>query len=58
MTKTTTQAADLIGTRVEAGTGDDYDTGTVQAVIDEQTVLVAWDSGVKTPAAISQLTAI
>lgn len=45
------------GARVEAGTGDDYDTGRVES-IDGAMALVAWDSGIKTPAPLSDLRAI
>ena len=44
-----------IGRRVEAGEGDDYDTGEVYGGVDAETVLVAWDSNVKTPAAVATL---
>ena len=43
-----------IGTRVEGGEGEDHDTGRVIGYIDppqgECDVMVAWDSGVRTPA--------
>jgi hypothetical protein len=44
-----------IGRRVEAGEGDDYDTGEVYGGVDAETVLVAWDSHVKTPAPVATL---
>lgn len=47
-----------IGARVEGGEGDDYDTGTVLQHIAGAQVLVAWDSGVTTPAPASILTVI
>ena len=47
-----------IGARVEGGEGDDYDTGTVREHLAGAQVLVAWDSGVTTPAPASILTVI
>jgi hypothetical protein len=53
-----------IGARVEAGNGEDYDTGTVIEAVGEDAnhsmatgdaVFVAWDSGVRTWAPISEL---
>lgn len=43
-----------VGDRVEAGEGEDNDTGRVES-IDGDTAIVAWDSGVKTPADVSAL---
>jgi len=48
----------LVGKRVEGGIGEDHDTGRVLGVIDARRVEVAWDSGVRTPAYISDLTEI
>lgn len=45
------------GDRVESGEGKDHDTGRVESVAGE-TAIVAWDSGVKTPAAVSRLRAL
>lgn len=45
------------GDRVEGGQGEDHDTGRIES-IDGDTALVAWDSGVKTPAPLSILRAI
>jgi len=42
------------GDRVEAGDGEDHDTGRVES-IDGDTAFVAWDSGVKTRASVSAL---
>lgn len=47
-----------VGLQVEAGQGEDHDTGHIEAVADARTVFVAWDSGVKTPAGISALKVI
>lgn len=44
-----------IGMRVCGGAGEDHDGGWVVAVIDDETVEVSWDSGVRTPAAIESL---
>lgn len=44
-----------VGDRVEAGKGEDHDTGRVERIDSEDMAFVAWDSGVKTPAAISDL---
>ena len=52
------QALPPIGARVEGGDGDDYDTGTVRQHMAGAQVLVAWDSGVTTPAPASILTVI
>ena len=48
----------LVGNRVEAGEGEDHDTGTIVKIIDRETVLVAWDSQVTTPAAKADLTLV
>ncbi len=45
----------LVGQRVEAGAGDDHDTGTVERVMRSGAVFVSWDSGVKTPADVASL---
>lgn len=44
-----------IGDLVEAGKGEDHDTGRVERIDSLEVAYVAWDSGVKTPAAISDL---
>lgn len=48
-----------IGSRVSGGKGEDADTGRVVAHIEppqgECDVMVAWDSGVRTPAVSSDL---
>lgn len=46
-----------VGARVEAGEGDDHDTGTVRAVLRPGVVEVAWDTQVITPADTSALAA-
>lgn len=46
-----------VGDRVEAGDGDDYDTGRVER-IDGDSAIVAWDSGVKTPMDLTALRVI
>lgn len=57
---TAKQIADMIlsnvqiGSHVEAGYGEDYDTGRVES-IEGDAAFVAWDSGVKTVAAVSRL---
>lgn len=43
------------GDRVEAGVGDDHDTGRVVRILTATTCEVAWDSGVRTPAAFADL---
>ena len=43
-----------VGDRVEGGKGEDYDTGRIES-IEGAVVIVAWDSGVKTPASLSSL---
>lgn len=45
----------LMGRRVEAGEGADHDTGRVERIDSTDMAYVAWDSGVKTPAAIADL---
>ena len=47
-----------IGDKVEAGIGEDHDTGRVERIDSASTAFVAWDSGVKTTAAIARLRAI
>lgn len=44
-----------VGDHVEAGKGDDHDTGRVERIDSLDMAYVAWDSGVKTPAAIADL---
>lgn len=43
-----------IGDRVEAGAGEDHDTGIVRR-IDRDLAFVSWDSGVATPCPIGDL---
>lgn len=45
---------DLGELRVEAGEGEDRDTGRIES-IDGDMALVAWDSGVKTPCPLADL---
>lgn len=42
------------GDRVEGGEGDDHDTGRIESV-EGAVAIVAWDSGVKTPACLRSL---
>lgn len=46
-----------VGARVEAGVGQDYDTGRV-IEIDGAMAIVAWDSGVRTPCPLADLAVI
>lgn len=46
---------DLVGQRVEAGEDEDHDVGRVIRILDRDTALIAWDSGVRTPANIGDL---
>jgi hypothetical protein len=48
------EVAFSVGDRVEAGEGEDHDTGRVES-IEGNAACVAWDSGVKTPANLSAL---
>lgn len=50
-------AAPSIGDRIEAGEGDDHDTGRIES-IDGSMAFVAWDSGVKTAAPLADLALI
>jgi hypothetical protein len=43
-----------VGDAVEGGHGEDYDTGRIES-IEGDTAIVAWDSGVKTPAGVEML---
>lgn len=54
MTKTEAQTAMARHAKVEAGVGDDHDTGHILALVDD-TAIVGWDSGVRTPCPISDL---
>lgn len=45
-----------IGDRIQAGRGEDRDTGRIVAAIDAGLCRVAWDSGVVTPCAITDMT--
>lgn len=48
----------VVGTRVEAGTGEGHDTGTVLS-IEGDVALVAWDGGAcKAECSIDSLTAL
>jgi len=44
------------GDRVSGGIGEDQDTGRVIELLDDGMVLVAWDSGIRTPAVAADLT--
>lgn len=46
-----------VGMKVEAGEGEDHDTGRVES-IDNDMAFIAWDSGVKTPCPIGDLRAL
>lgn len=43
-----------VGDKVEAGKGEDHDTGRVVS-IDDTMAFVSWDSGVATPCPIADL---
>lgn len=49
------------GTKVEAGVGEDHDTGRIISIANDGTkwsvAMVAWDSGVRTPCPICDLSA-
>jgi hypothetical protein len=45
-------------TRVCAGKGVDYDEGIIIDVDDDETAVIAWDSGVRTPCAIAELSMV
>ena len=49
------EATLTVGSRVEAGQGEDHDTGRI-IEIDGEMALVAWDSGVKTRHPLADLT--
>lgn len=48
----------VVGSRVQSGTGDDYDTGAIAEFVSASVAIVAWDSHVKTRADVSTLRAI
>lgn len=54
----TNEAKIQVGDLVEAGHGDDHDTGIVERIDSDTMCFVAWESGVKTPAVIADLTVI
>jgi hypothetical protein len=54
MTKHEAQAALESHTKVEAGNGDDHDTGHILAINGDMAD-VGWDSGVRTPCPITDL---
>jgi len=54
MTKTAAKRAMKNGTQVEAGVGEDHDTGVILALNGEMAE-VAWQSGVRTPCPITDL---
>ncbi len=43
-----------IGSRVEAGQGEDHDAGRIVEIVGDMAT-VAWDSGVKTPCPLADL---
>ena len=57
MTKIEAQDAMETRSQVEAGTGDDHDIGHILSV-DGDVATVAWESGVRTPCPIADLSAI
>lgn len=57
MTKQQAQAAMESHTKVEAGEGEDHDTGYILAINGDMAD-VGWDSGVRTPCAIADLAAL
>lgn len=58
MTRTEIETAIETRARVEGGDGEDHDTGWIVEMIDDDTVLVSWDSGVRTPCPIDLLSLI
>lgn len=58
MTEIEAGNAMIYGTRVQAGLPgtDDHDTGRVVAIDSNGMALVAWDSGVRTPCPLADLT--
>lgn len=54
MTKIEAQAALENHTKVQGGEGADHDTGYIHS-IDGEMAVVGWDSGVKTPCPIADL---
>ena len=56
MTKLEAQAAMEAHSKVEAGKGEDHDTGHILS-LDGETASVGWDSGVRTPCSIADLSA-
>jgi len=52
MTKQQATQAMENGTKVEAGKGEDYDTGVIHS-IDGDMAVVGWQSGVNTPCPIA-----
>jgi hypothetical protein len=56
MTKVEAEAAIESKTLVAGGTDtEDYDEGYVVEIIDDERVLVAWNTGVRTPALLADL---
>jgi len=62
MTEAEARTAIKQRTRVEGGVGADHDTGIILEVlaapVGKCDVLVAWDSGVRTPAVAADLTTV
>jgi len=56
MAKIEATAALEAHTKVEAGQGDDHDAGYIISV-DDGMAMVAWESGVRTPCPITDLSA-
>jgi hypothetical protein len=58
MTKQEAEAALEGHTKVQAGVGEDHDTGYIHFIRDDLQAVVGWDSGVKTPVFIADLTLV
>lgn len=56
MTKNEAKVALESHTKVEAGKGEDHDTGYIHEIKDNMAI-VGWDSGVRTPCPIADLSA-
>jgi hypothetical protein len=54
MTEAQAKRAMNAGTKIEAGAGDDYDTGRIIEINGDMAV-VAWDSGTRTPCPVRDI---
>jgi hypothetical protein len=58
MTRDAIETAITTRALVDGGEGEDYDVGRIMHIIDAETVMVAWRSGVRTPCPVDLLSLV